>query len=260
MEEPRQNTEAWELILEEGDQFKRLRWLFRLLPSNPRCELCLAPFAGPGGAIVRMRGLKPSSLNPRFCNDCELLSAEHPGGAEVDVAMLFADIRGSTAMAEGMTAAEFSTVIGEFYRRAGEILIAEGALIEKLIGDEVTAIFVRGFAGNGYVRKAIDTAAKLLATPDLTIPIGIGVHSGPAYVGAVGEAGRLVTISALGDTVNVAARLAAQAGPGEAIISEGACSAAGFQASHLESRTLDLKGKSQPMPVRVLLPVPASSK
>ena len=49
------NTEAWKRILEEGDEFKRLRWLFRMLPRNPRCELCLAPFAGPGGAIGSTR-------------------------------------------------------------------------------------------------------------------------------------------------------------------------------------------------------------
>lgn len=250
MTAPSQNSEAWERILEQGDEFKHLRWLFRWMPSNPRCELCLAPFAGLGGTLVKLRGLKPSTLNPRFCNDCELLSTEHPGGAEVEAALLFADIRGSTAMAEGMAPAEFSRVIDDFYRRAGEVLIAEGALIEKLIGDEVTAIFVEGFAGHNFVGRAIETAGKLLATP-LAIPIGIGVHSGPAYIGAVGEAGRLVTISALGDTVNVAARLAAAAGPGEAVISEAACRTANFDSAHLESRLLELKGKSEPTAVRV---------
>lgn len=252
MTAPDQNTEIWERILEEGDEFKRLRWLFRLLPSNPRCELCLAPFAGPGGTLLKLRGLKRSALNPRFCNDCELLSTKYPGGAEVEAALLFADIRGSTAMAEGMAPAEFSRIIDDFYRRAGEVLIASGALIEKLVGDEVTAIFAKGFAGPRFIRKAIETAAKLLATP-LAIPIGIGVHSGPTYIGAVGESGRLVTISALGDTVNVAARLAAAAGPGEALLSEAACRAADYDSSHLEARLLELRGKSEPTAVRVLI-------
>jgi adenylate cyclase len=252
MSVPEQNHEEWERILEEGDEFKRLRWLFRWLPGNPRCELCLAPFAGPGGALVKLRGLKRSALNPRFCNDCELLATEHPGGAEVEAALLFADIRGSTAMAEGMAPAEFSRIIDGFYRQAGEVLIAEGALIEKLIGDEVTAIFVKGFAGPHFIHRAIETAGKMLAAP-LAIPIGIGVHSGPAYIGAVGESGRLVTISALGDTVNVAARLAAAAGPGEAVISEAACRAAEFDSSQLEARSLELKGKTGPTEVRILV-------
>ena len=100
-------SKEWEDILEKGDMFRHLRWVFRWLPHNPRCELCLAPFAGIGGTMVRtFKGIKPSALNPHYCNDCELVSEDHPGGAEADVALLFADIRGSTTLAETMEPAE----------------------------------------------------------------------------------------------------------------------------------------------------------
>ena len=251
---------AWSRILEQGDQFRHWRRWLRLLPSDPRCELCLAPFSGFGGRLLRAtKGIGPSTLNPRYCNDCELLSAEYPGGAETDVAMLFVDIRGSSALAEGMTPAAFSAVIDRFYRVATEVLIASGALIEKLIGDEVTAIFARGFAGPQYVRQAVDTGTRLLAsgsTPaddgHLGVPVGVGVHSGRAFVGAVGQAGRLTTISALGDTVNVAARLASRAGPGEMLVSETAYRAAGLNDSGHATRHLELKGRTTPVAVRVV--------
>ena len=62
-----------------------------------------------------MKGVKPSALNPRFCNDCERLAEEHPSGVVTEVAMLFADIRGSTAMAEDMDPREFSAVVKSVY-------------------------------------------------------------------------------------------------------------------------------------------------
>lgn len=253
------HSEEWRRILEHGDHFRHYRRWLRLLPSDPRCELCRVPFAGIGGVIVRaVKGIGPSRLNPRYCNDCELLGEEFPGGAETDVAMLFVDIRGSTTMAEGMTPGAFSSVIDRFYRAATDVLIDAGALIEKLIGDEVTAIFSPGFAGAGYVGRAVDAGLRLLALGDaagdahIGVPVGAGIHAGRAFVGAVGRPGRLTTISALGDTVNVAARLASLAGPGELLVSDDACELAGLDGPDHPVRHLELKGRTTPVGVRVL--------
>jgi adenylate cyclase len=249
---------AWERILEEGDHFRHWRRWLSLLPSDPRCELCRAPFGGAGGAVLRaVKGIKPSTLNPRYCNDCELIGAEYPGGAETDVAMLFVDIRGSTTLAQDMTPAAFSAVIDRFYRVASDVLIDAGALIEKLIGDEVTAIFAPGFAGPGYVREAVEAGRRLLEAgtghdSELGVPVGAGVHAGRAFVGAVGQAGRLITISALGDAVNVAARLASLAGPGEMLVSDDACRMAGLDGPGYPARRLELKGRTVPVGVRVV--------
>lgn len=255
----RVTSPEWRRILEQGDHFRHHRRWFRMLPSDPRCELCRAPFAGIGGAVLRaVRGIRPSTLNPRYCNDCELVGSEFPGGAETDVAMLFVDIRGSTSLAEGMTPSAFTAIIDRFYQTATDVLIDAGALIEKLIGDEVTAIFARGFAGPDYVQQAVDAGRHLLRASSeagggrIGVPIGIGVHAGPAYVGAVGRAGRLVTISALGDTVNVAARLASAAGPGEMLVSDATCRAADVGRATPVQRELALKGRSTPVTVHVL--------
>lgn len=255
----RLHSPEWSRILEQGDHFRHWRRWLRLLPSAPRCELCRVPFAGAGGVLVRtVKGIKPSTLNPRYCNDCELIGAQFPGGAETDVAMLFVDIRGSTALAQDMTPAAFSAVIDRFYRVASDVLIDAGALIEKLIGDEVTAIFAPGFAGPLYVREAVEAGRRLLEAgvghddSHLGVPVGVGVHAGRAFVGAVGQAGRLTTISALGDVVNVAARLAAMAGPGEMLVSDDACRVAGVDHPGLPARRLELKGRTAPVGVRVV--------
>jgi len=252
-------SDEWSRILEHGDHFKPYRRVLRLLPSDPRCELCRAPFAGLGGAFVRaVKGIRPSTLNPRYCNDCELLGDQFPGGAETDVAMLFVDIRGSTTLAEGLTPWDFSAVIDRFYRAATDVLIDAGALIEKLIGDEVTAIFAPGFAGRQYVRKAIDAGARLLEIGDadhdgsVGVPLGVGVHAGRAFVGAVGTSRGMTTISALGDTVNVAARLVSLAAAGEMLVSDSAYAAAGLDDHRHPARHLELKGRTTPVGVRVM--------
>lgn len=97
------------------DVDKRLRRIFRRLPHDPRCKFCNAPFQGVGSLIVRaLFGKVQSDLNPRFCNLCEIASREFPGGAEVEMSMLFADVRGSTALSEQLGPTEFSRLISRF--------------------------------------------------------------------------------------------------------------------------------------------------
>jgi adenylate cyclase len=233
---------------------KRLRHFLRVLPRDPRCKFCNAPFQGVGAIVVRMLfGKQRSVLNPRYCNLCEVASREFPGGAEVPMSMLFIDIRGSTALSEKMTPTEFSQVINRFYAAATKVIIEEDGLVEKLAGDEVAAFWGAGFAGPNYVRRTIDVAQKLLRVMERQkIPVGIGVHSGIAYFGAMGTAEGLTEISAKGEEVNLAARLASKAAPGEIIVSELALKAAGIDATELESRSLELKGISEPVIARVM--------
>ena len=233
---------------------KRLRHFQRLLPRDPRCKFCNAPFQGIGGALMRVLFRKQrSTLNPRYCNLCDIASREFPGGAEVPMSMLFIDVRGSTALSETMSPMEFSQLINRFYKEATKIIIDEDGLVEKLAGDSVAAFWGAGFAGPDYVRRTINVAQSLLRAMDRQkIPVGIGVHAGVAYFGAMGTAGGLVEISAIGDEVNLAARLASKAAPGELIVSQQALNTAGIDGSELESRSLDLKGISEPVTVRVM--------
>ncbi len=236
------------------DVDKRLRRFFRRLPSDPRCKFCNAPFRGPGGALVRtVFGKRRSDLNPRFCNMCDEAARRFPGGAEVEMSMLFADIRGSTALSERMSPTEFSHLISRFYSTATKIIVEADGLVEKLVGDEVVAFWGAGFAGPDYVGRSLQVAQDLArAMAHQKIPVGIGVHYGVAYFGAMGTDEGLTDISAKGDEVNKAARLASAAAAGEIVVSEQALRQAGVDGSQLEARRLELKGISEAVPVRVM--------
>ncbi len=233
---------------------KRLRRLNRLLPREPRCKFCNAPFYGIGGMLMRVFfGKQRSALNPRFCNLCEIASREFPGGAEVDMSMLFIDIRGSTALSEKMSPKDFSRLIDQFFSTSTHIINDEDGLVEKLAGDAVAAFWGAGFAGPNYMQRTVAVAERLLkAMSRWNIPVGIGVHAGQAFFGSIGTADGLTNISAIGDEVNTAARLAAQAAPGEILVSEPVLAGAGIDAGALERRTLELKGISAPVAVRVM--------
>ena len=233
---------------------KRLRRLNRVLPSDPRCKFCNAPFKGVGGALERIVfGKRQSDLNPRYCNMCDEASRRFPGGAEVPMAMLFADVRGSTALSETLSPTQFSRLINRFYTRAARLIGQEDGLLEKLAGDSVAAFWGAGFAGPDYVARTIDVARQLAVLMDReSIPVGIGVHAGVAYFGAVGTADGLTDFAALGDEVNLAARIASQAAAGEILVSQAALEQAGLAGNALESRELTLKGISRPVTVAVM--------
>jgi len=183
----------------------------------------------------------------------------HPGGAEIELTMLFADARGSTALAENMSASEFTRLMNRFYDVATDVLVKTDALIDKLVGDEVIGLYVPGYAGPDHPQKAIKAAQQLLlatghgGSSEPWLPVGVGVHTGVAYVGAVGgKDGLVADITALGDNVNITARLASKAGQGEILISEAASAAVGLNQMNLEQRQLELKGKKERVGVRVM--------
>lgn len=233
---------------------KRLRRIMRILPRDPRCKFCNAPFKGVGGVIVRLLfGKQRSDLNPHFCNLCEIASREFPGGAEVEMSILFADIRGSTALSEKMSPTEFSRLINRFYSASTKVIIDEDGLVEKPAGDGLVAFWGPGFAGPDYVKRTVKVARRLSQILEhQKIPAGIGVHAGLAYFGAMSTADGLMNIGAAGEAVNLAARLCSEAAAGEIILSEQALVKASINSSNLESRSLELKGISDPVPVRVM--------
>jgi len=258
MAKPRDPSEEWANYLLRGLDRISLwqRAFFRLLPHDPRCKLCNVPFKGLGGSVLNLAGFGPSSKNPRFCNICELYARQHRGGVEVPMSFLFADVRGSTALAERMPPEEFSRLINRFFRAANRVIIERDAFVDKLVGDEVVAFFPP-FLG-GHARVAIETARRLLevtghGSPEgHWIPVGIGVHSGRAYYGVVGSEETVTDITALGDDVNVTARLAALASAGEVLVSDAAAAASGLDLSAYEHRALELRGRAGPIGVRVI--------
>ena len=183
----------------------------------------------------------------------------YPGGTELEISMLFVDVRGSSSLAERMTAADFARLMNRFYKAATDVLIRTDAFIDKLVGDEVIALYFPLFTGSNHARPAVHAAQELLRATGHAdkqgawLRIGVGVHTGIAFVGTVKGADHSVEdITALGDNVNIAARLASMAAPGEALISEAAYASGGVNLGEIEQRQLELKGRSEPILVRVL--------
>jgi adenylate cyclase len=243
-------NETWRaFFMGELVKFHRYQRTFRLLPASPRCKLCYAPFHGPGGQVMRLMGRAPSKMNPSICDTCERFAREAPGGAEIPLTLLFADIRGSTTLAETLGTTQFSALIARFYDAVTTELLRVNALIDRLVGDEVVALFVPVLAGDKHAQAAVEAAKGILRATGHErgegpwVPVGIGVHTGTAFVGAVGSTG-VSDITALGDDVNLTARLASVATAGEILLTEDARSAAGLAAEGLEPRRLELKGRS----------------
>src|SRR5919205_645363 len=161
---------------------RRLFRTFRILPHDPRCKLCHSPFEGMGGLMMRtLLGRKQSTLNPNFCNICEDYAAKNPGGSEVEMSMLFVDVRGSTSLSEQMTVTEFRELINRFFVESTKVITREDGLLEKLAGDAVAAFWGAGFAGRDYVAKTIRAAQTIQKVMEAEkIPVGIGVHAGVA--------------------------------------------------------------------------------
>jgi adenylate cyclase len=239
----------WHRLLIDGyEPLKKGQRIFRRLPGDPRCKLCQNPFGGVGGRLCGVIGRKPSRKNPNLCQYC----FDHlpPGGIEIDVGVLFADVRNSTAMGETSTASDFARQLNRFYAVAAEVLIRHDGLIDKLMGDEVMGLFLAGLTGPDYrrntARAAIDLAA---ATSEL--PVGVAANAGVAFVGNVGS-GTVLDFTALGDAVNVGARLQSYASPRQVVLSSDLYDL--IAPAHPGARTdvLQVKGRAEPVQVAVL--------
>ncbi len=210
--------------------------------------MCAAPFAGIGGLVMPLLGHPRWPKNPKYCAGCfGMLRANH-GGAEVECSLLFADVRGSTPLAETMSPRGFNRLMGRFYDTAFQVLINHDAFVDKFVGDEVIGIFVPSMAGATHAARAVAAAVALLRATGHRdargpwVPVGVGVSTGIAYVGSIGE-GPDAELTAMGDIVNTTARLSSVARAGEVLVTAAAATAAGLPAD-LEHRSLQLKGKS----------------
>ena len=129
-------------------------------------------------------------------------------------------------------------------------------MVNRLMGDQVIGLFVPRFAGEAHSQAAVAAALDLLRATGHAdpagpwVPVGVGIHTGSAYVGAVGASGGVTEIAVLGSAANLAARLSSSAAAGEVLVSEAA--AAGATLPSGEHRELALKGISEPVNVRVV--------
>jgi adenylate cyclase len=229
------------------------RWyraIGRAIPRSPRCKLCARPFGGLG-RVLPGPGFSPSRKNPNLCRSC--FEQAPLGCREMEIGVLFADVRDYTALSESRPTTEVTELMNRFYELATDVLLRHDAVIDKLIGDEVMAFFVHGITGAHYRRRAVEAGIDLLRAVGYGtdsgpwIELGVAVNAGVAYVGNVGA--DVVDFTALGDPVNVAARMQQSAAAGELLVAEGVDDGLAAAAPR---RTLTVRGREQPVEAVVL--------
>jgi adenylate cyclase len=154
------------------------------LAKRPAVRGLPGPFGGPVGRLMSRLGFGPSRKNLRLCSTC----FEHApmGGVEMEVGILFADIRGFTTLAEHESPDSVATLLNHFHTAAIDVL-AKHAIIDKLVGDQVMALYLpRVFAGE-LTGHMVDNAHALLDAAGYTrqrpwVALGIGLDFGTAYV------------------------------------------------------------------------------
>jgi len=167
------------------------------------------------------------------------------GGVLQPVTVLFADIRDFTKMSEQLDAREVVLLLNEFFTAMTDVILEAGGTLDKFIGDCVMALFGAPVPAGDDVQRAVEAAINMqrqAARLNTRIQIGVGLHTGRAVVGNIGSAQRM-QYTAIGDTVNVAARLVSRASPGQIIVSEDIRNLAGGQFQPLGA--VELKGRQQ---------------
>lgn len=234
-------------------------------PPNVRLACQLRPVAD-----VSVTPLLPPNAGPRD----GFRAAAKMQGEERTIAVLFADIRGFTGFSEAKLPYDVVFVLNRYFRSMGEAIEEAGGRVDKFIGDGIMALFgidappsagatqalaaARGMAG------ALEDLNRLLE-PDLPTPlrIGIGLHAGPAIVGAMGYA-EAVSVTAVGDTVNTASRLESMTKEfaAQLVVSADLAAAAGADLGAWRREAVPVRGRKEPLSVFIVddaraLPAPA---
>lgn len=254
------NEELWHTIFAIGHPaLLKQHWLHKKLPTKPRCRMCLVPFKGLGGWIMRKKGKAPNSRNPNFCNACDGFMHTYPGGAEIELSILYVDIRHSTQYAENNDPAIVSQRINVFLNEATRIITEHDGFVMAFYGDCVVATWPPGFCGEQHALKAQNAAIALVQNKKMidsqgdSIPVGVGVHTGKVFIGTVSALKNTFRdVSIFGSNVNLTARLASKAVAGQALTTEANIVAAGKDPAAFASQTVELKGFTEPVQVYTL--------
>ena len=186
-------------------------------------------------------------------------------GSEREIAIMFVDIRGFTALSEGRLPYDVVFVLNRYFAAIGFAVESAGGRVDKFIGDGVMALFGIERGAHTGCREALAAArlisarldelnASLGAELDRPLRIGIGIHCGPAIVGEMGY-GNAASITAIGDAVNTASRLESLTKnfACELVVSEETVSRAGLDLSAFPGREIEIRGKREMLAVRTLV-------
>ena len=254
------NEDLWKTIFADGHpDLKKQQWLYKKLPLKPRCRMCFVPFKGLGGWIMRKRGKAQNSRNPNYCNACDGFLEAFPGGAEVEMSILYIDIRHSTEYTQSNIAADVSQRINTFLNRSTGIITDIDGFVMAFYGDCIVAVWPPGFSGENHGLKAQRAATQLVQHNKMIdvkgepIPVGVGVHTAKVFIGTVTALqGSFRDVSIFGSNVNLTARMASHADASQALGSAENIIASGKKPESFSHETAEFKGFSEPTEVYTL--------
>jgi adenylate cyclase len=211
------------------------------------------------------RDLEVVPLLPATAGPHDVRVQVNPGqGIERDVAVLFGDLRAFTRMSEGRLPYDVVFVLNQYFKAMGLAIEAQGGRVDKFIGDGIMALFGIEEEPEVACRQALAAArAMALALERLNeelahdlpeaLRIAIGLHVGPVILGEMGY-GRATSLTAVGDTVNVAARLEALAKELDVQLATSTRLAerAGIDLGVFEERRIEIRGRRRPLRVRLV--------
>lgn len=189
------------------------------------------------------------------------------GGKLTDIAVLFVDVRGFTSMSELLAPEQVVEILNRYLTLISDCILRHGGTLDKFVGDAAMAFWGAPLPQPDPVMQAARTAMDMVkGSRELnreleerfgrTVSFGIGVHTGPAVVGNIGSPRRM-DYTAIGDTVNTAARLEANAPGGTVYISRAVADALGGRAKTRSlGGSVKLKGKAEGFEVLVLEELP----
>jgi adenylate cyclase len=226
-----------------------------------QCLVCGLPLSGLFGAAVSLLGIGRSPRNPNCCTRCNTHLEE---GRLVEMTMLFADLTSFTELTNRLGAERTYEVVDRYLRFASRILSAHGVFIDKFVGDCVMALFNVPVKAPDHPRAAVAAALELqtrlpelAAELGMTLQVTVGIATGFARVGRLGS-GDVKDYTAIGDVVNQAARLQAQARPGEVVVSERVYQPVAADHPGVAPETLTLKGFREAAVAYRLRPAPGA--
>ncbi|MCA2977190.1 MAG: GAF domain-containing protein, partial [Myxococcaceae bacterium] len=173
-------------------------------------------------------------------------------GVAAEVTVLFADLRGFTTLSASMPPEEVVRFLNQFFQEAVDAVEKHHGIVDKFIGDCVMALWGAPVPREGDARSACRAAVDLVERASRVrvagrpLEIGVGVHTGPAVVGALGSRQRM-DYTAIGATVNLAARLCGIAGPNEVLVTSDTLMRAGPGVVTEAREAVTLKGIDTPV-------------
>ena len=209
-------------------------------------------FTGLRGRMWKMLGVERSPKNPNVCNLCQV---HMEAGRLSEITVLFADARGYTILVQDLGVEKVTPLMDYFFRRCAEIVIRHDGIVDHFMGDAVMAFFNVPIHREDHTAQAVTAAQEIqeaVVKINRTQPggdglrVGIGIAAGMAATGAVGS-NSCSDYTAMGESVNIAARLQGDAAAGEILLEEKAYSRVQGKYPGAEERILQLKNIRQPV-------------